>query len=415
MHALRRMLTFLAGSVVAQGLAAVTGLLLVRWLTVEQYAIYTIAISVIGAISVLANGGANIGFVALLGRVWPDHERAGELVPALVHVRRILMIFLLPLVLGLAAVLLWRGGAGLWSSGAILVLLVVFWVADLNSRIIDQVLFFARQTTRVQFMDSGLALARLAAITGLFFLGGLTAESAISVGVLVAVARVWPIRTWVFRIVPRSVTGPRPADVEEIATAVKRQLPVEAFYVSQMQIVLLLLSFRADLSVIASFGALMRIAALLLPFRMVSGAFFVPYVAQAKQRVASKILGLAALMSLPGLALVAIALLEPGALLWLLGENYAHLRSEILIMAICVAFMQVGGEYWNLIAHRGWVEYSVFQIPLGFLWVAAAMWLLDLSTVSGALVLNAGFTLPAIVIGTIELLKHRNDSHVSHR
>lgn len=413
---MHRLLLFLAGNVLAQGLAAVTGLLLVRWLPVEQYAYYTIAISVMGAISVLAKGGANIGFVALLGRVWPDYTRAAELVPALVHVRRLLMMFLMPLVIGLAALLLRRGGIGWGAGSAILLLLVAFWFADLNSRIIDQVLFFARKTSRVQMLDSGLAIARLAVVSALFALGGLTAVTAVAVGVLVAVVRIWPIRAWIFNILPKPTTAsPRPEDVEEIVTGVKRQLPVEAFYVSQMQIVLLLLSFRADAAVIAGFGALMRIAALLGPIRMVNAAFFVPIAAQAKVRVVQKILGLTVLISVPGLALVLVALLWPGVLLWLLGENYAHLRSEILIMALCVAFVQTGGEYWNLIAHRGWVEYSIFQIPLGILWVVASLFWLDLSSISGALVLNAGFTLPAFLIGTLELWKHRNDAPHSER
>lgn len=409
MSFVRRLVTFLAGNIVAQGLAAVTGLLLVRWLTVEQYAIYTIAISIMGAISVLAKGGANIGFVALLGRVWPDYARAGELVPALVHVRRLLMMFLMPLVLGLAAMILWQSGADWRQSGAILILLGAFWVVDLNSRIIDQILFFAHQTSRVQMLDSGLAIGRLAVVSALFSIGGLNAISAVLIGVLVALVRIWPIRKWVFKIVPRVTSEPRASDVEEIVTGVKRQLPVEAFYVSQAQIVLLLLAFKADATVIAGFGALMRISALLGPIRVVNAAFFVPIVAQAKECVIRKIFALTALISIPGLMLLAIAIVMPNALLWLLGENYAHLKTEIIVLAICVAFIQTGGEYWNMIAHRGWVEYSIAQIPLGFLWVGGALLWLDVSTISGALILNAGFTVPAILIGTLETIKHRMD------
>lgn len=407
---MRRLLVFFAGNVLAQGLAAVTGLLLVRWLPVEQYAYYTIAISIMGSISILAKGGANIGFVAILGRIWPDYARVKELVPALIHVRRLLLIFLMPPVISLAAVLLWRGGID-WASGiALLLLLAIFWFADLNSRIIDQVLFFARKTTRVQMLDSGLAIGRLAMVTVLFFIGGLTAVTAVTIGVLVAVVRIWPIRSWVSKTLPQDVAPPRAADIAEIVIGVKRQLPVEAFYVSQMQIVLLLLSFRADAIIIAEFGAMMRIAALLGPVRVVNAAFFIPLAAQAKERVATKILALAALISLPGLALIMIASISPDILLWLLGENYAHLRTEVVIMAICAVFIQTGGEYWNLIAHRGWVEYSIFQIPLGILWVVISFFLLDMSSVSGALILNAGFTLPAFFIGTLELMKHRNDS-----
>lgn len=150
----------------------------------------------------------------------------------------------------------------------------------------------------------------------------------------------------------------------------KHQLPVEAFYVSQMQIVLLLLAFRADATVIAGFGALMRIAALLGPIRMVNSAFFIPIVAQAKTRVGLKILGFTALIGLPCLILLGLTILWPDMVLALLGEKYAGLRNEVAVMGVATLLSVSSGAFWNLVAHRGWVEFTLFQIPIAAAWVA---------------------------------------------
>lgn len=174
-----------------------------------------------------------------------------------------------------------------------------------------------------------------------------------------------------------------------------------------MQIVMFVLAFRSDPAVIAGFGALMRLAALLAPIRVLNNAFFIPFVARAKEHVALKIIGISALMSLPGFTMTAIAFLFPNLLLWLLGPNYSHLHQELLVMTLCLTFTQASGEFWNLVAHRGWVKYSSLQVLIGFAWVGIAFTLLDLTTISGALILNAGFAIGNVLIGALELYLNR--------
>lgn len=229
MNFLRRLLIFLAGNVLAQGLAAVTGLALARWLSVEQYAVYTVATVTMGAVAVLSKGGANVGFTAILGRTWPDFERIAKTLPALGQARRVLARYLMPLVLALAGLVLYRAGAEPVIIVLILILLAAFWIADMHSQIIDQVLFFARQTTRVQLMDSGLAVLRFLAAVALYLTGLLNAVTAVMIGVLVAFARIRPIRHWVFRIIPKYEGKPLPEDVSEIKAGCGGNCPPRHF------------------------------------------------------------------------------------------------------------------------------------------------------------------------------------------
>lgn len=403
----RRLALFLTGSVVAQGLAAMTGLFLVRWLTVEQYAIYTVATMATGAISVLSNGGANVGFVALIGREWPDHARTTSGLKALAQTRRLLFFWIMPLVAVLVGFLLLRAEAGAVTAVIIVALLAVFWLAEMHSRVVDRVLFFAHQTSRVQMLDAGLALARFAIVAVLFAAGGLNATTAVMAAVVISIGRVFPIRAWVERIAPHRPGPPLPEDVSEVVTGVRRQLPTSAFYVMQGQIVLLILSIHADNVAIAGFGALMRIAALFAPLRALNVAFFVPIAARAKSRIPRTILLLTSLNAIPGLMLVLLAATVPAAIIWLIGPQYADLEDEVLVMAICVTFTFTASTLWTLVSNRGWVKHSIAQIPIGLIWIAIATHFLDLSTISGALFLNAGFSLGPVLVGLTELWRHR--------
>lgn len=403
----KRLTHFLLGNVFTQALAAVTGLFLVRWMSVEQYAVYTIASVVTGAVTVLSKGGTNVGFVSILGRDWSDHSRLSSAIAALTKARWTLFLYLLPLVLILASYLLYQNSVDLLPSILILALLALFWIGEMNSKTVDQVLFFAHQTTRVQMLDSALAVLRFALTAGLYFTGILSAVSALAVITLLALLRIYPISTWVFRIIPRPTRPAEPEVLKEIMVGVRRQLPTAGFYVMQGQIVLLLLSLHAGPAVIAGYGAMQRIMALFAPARVLNMAFCVPIAAKAKRHVGRTILLLTCANALPGLAMIAFALLFPNAVLWLIGPNYAHLEAEMYIMVLTTAFTLTGSAFWNLVAHRGWVKYSLAQIPLGLLWMVGGGYILDLSTITGALILSAGFTLPSIIIGALEMYLHR--------
>ena len=403
----RRALLFLTGNVVAQGLAALSGLLLARWLAVSDYALYTIVFTVMGAMTVLTKGGVHLGFTAILGRTWPDPLRAAQVTAAMVKVRRLLSIFVLPPVVVVAGILLWRGKASPAQITLLVTALLAFWAADMKTRIVDQLLFFAHQTTRVQMLDATLAALRLAAIVGLYALRVLSLEEAVFIAVAVAVLRIAPIRLWIGHLMTLGPVAARDDDLQEMRLAVRRQIPVEIFYVFQAQLVLFVLSFFATSTQVAGYGALSRITQLLLPLQAFTYAFCVPIFSRATEHIGRRLLQMMALLSLPGLALVSVAALFPALLLWLVGPNYANLGAEVLVAAAVAALSSIASATWALIAHRGWVRWSWLQIPVGLIWCAVAPFVLDLGSITGAFVLQGGFSLGVMIAAAADYLQHR--------
>lgn len=405
----KRASIFLTGNVMAQALSAAVGLLLARWLSVPEYAVYTIVISVMGAVSVLTKGGVALGFSAILGQTWPDKIRAAQAIKAMQHVRGRVSALMLPIVLIFSAALLNKAGASLVMTGTMIIALFIFWLADIRTRVVDQILFFANKSLRVQKLDTVLAIVRLFAIATLFWIDAVTIYSVIGIASLIAIFRIRPITTWIFELIPLKKAEKQPHDVTEITRLVKRQLPVDIWNVFQMQLVLIVLAWWGQPSELAGYGALSRIAQLLVPMQMFTYAFCIPYFSSSKDKIAQRYLQLLLILSLPGVALILTAAAFPEKLLLLIGPSYSNLDSEILVQAIVTAISSLTASAWSLLAHRGLAKWSWIQIPVGVTWCLSAPMVLDLSTINGALILKGGFSIGLIAAIAIELSTKKKD------
>lgn len=390
---IKRLTVFLTGNVAAQGTAAIAGLLLARWLSVEDYAAYTIIIVLMGAITLLTKGGVHLGYTAILGRVWPDMNRVSEAIVAVLSVRRLISIFIMPFLILTTWILLRNNEVSPLDTTIILFLFILFWWADLRTRLVDQVLYFAKQTTKIQILDTALSFFRLCCIFLLFYSGLLNLLTAVLLSVLVALLRIGPILKWIDLLLPKEKPKvPLDTDLTEIKTGVKRQMPVELYTVFQSQIILIVLTFYGTVNEVAGFGALTRINQLLLPVEALTFAFLIPYFSRSNTIQAFKIyFPLVFVTLIPGFMLLILAIFFPQILLWIVGPNYADLNHE-LIIAVCVAvFLRATHTAWALLAHRGWVKFSWVQIPVGLSLCVISPLFLDLSKLSDALLLQLAF------------------------
>lgn len=387
-----------------QSSAAVTGLLLARWLSVNDYAIYTLIAVLMGAISVLTKGGVQLGFTAILGRHWPDMERASAAIEAATAARRLISLFILPPLLGVSAFLLLRNDAGPVMTGLFVGTLVLFWWADMRTQVIDQILFFAKQTTRLQILDTAIGLARLFAVFVLHLVGALGSPTAVLVSVMAAVIRIGPVLRWISRLLPDVRLSALSSDVHEIRSTAMRQLPIDLFYVFQSQIVLFSLSVFGSTGNVAGYGAIGRISQLLVPVSALSYAFCIPVFARATSGIVPMLAGFVAVSSIPGIALVLASLLSPWTLLWLIGPRYASLGNELVVGAMVGAFNCTAGIAWALVAHRGWNRWAWLQIPVGLGWCAIAPKVLDVGSITGAFWLQGGFSLGVIAAASADMI-----------
>jgi O-antigen/teichoic acid export membrane protein len=394
----KRASVFLTGTVIAKGLGAVSGLLLARWLEVEDFALYIIIIIVMGAIGVLTKGGVHLSFTAIMGREWPNMSKISKTIGSLIVVRRLVSMVMLPLILLLTGFMLYENNASLLQIIVISIALLLFWWADLQTAVVDQVLFFAHETTKVQVLDTVLAVLRLTLIAITFVIGELNIITVTLISVAMALFRVNPIMKWVNSHFESNQHIENESYTKEMKHCVKHQMPVDIYMVLQAQVILLMLTYFAGSAQIAEYGALNRLLALFAPINAFVYAFCVPIFNRKIVNSGKVLLFMLAVTSIPGVLVVIIANNFPDILLWLIGENYNHLEKELLVASLVFLFSSIVGTFWTLLAHKGMYRWTLLQIPIGVVWFILAIWVLDLSKVTDAFILQGGFSISLLTV-----------------
>lgn len=406
--------SFLAGGFVTQAAGAIAGLLLARWMSVADYAIYTIGITVVGAIRLLTRSGVQMGLAAELARNWPDTDAAATALDAAMRVRMLVSALIMPPLLLAAWFLLERAGASPLVQAGILAILAVTWLADLYGSVLDQLLFFDGKALRMQMLDATISAGRLVLILVLRFLGLVSATTALLSNVFTVAARVPNLRSWV----KASLSGAALRDSREVARTIRRvalrQLPVDIFVALQAQSAIFFLSMSgSDAMELATYGAIARIAQVLTPFSALIFAYFVPSFSKVRSKVVIHLLAYVAVGALPGLGLFGFVALSPETLLTLIGPNYAGQTRPLIVCAATVAVMSTVDVATNLVAHRGWNHWGWLRIGVGILWCAAAPVFIQVNTASGAYIFYCGFSVGTVIALVMDLLSARTRGEIS--
>lgn len=395
--------SFVAAGAAAQGVGAVSGLLLTRWMDVEEYAAYTIAMAMVGAIAVLTKGGVRMGLGALLADHWPDRPKVADAVSSAVRTRFFISALTMPPIVALTAVLLFRIGASWQTNLVVNGLLVAIWWADMRSAVIDQVLNFDGKAVRVQLLDTAIAIGRLFALAALWFANAITMVAALAVQLATFLVRIPLIRKWLHASLGEARGGVDDSLVRRVRTIALRQVPVDVFTVFQAQAAIFFLTQSGGSMELATYGALGRLVQVVTPFTALGLAFFTPAFAKAHDRVVPRILGFALIGSLPAFALVGACLAAPSTVLFLLGPNYAGQTGPLAIFALCTLFNIFIQQAWSLVAHGGWNRFAWVRVPIGLAWVAVAPFVLPVDTAGGAFLFFAGFSVGTLVSMAVDL------------
>jgi O-antigen/teichoic acid export membrane protein len=364
-----------------------SGLLLVNLLPKSDYALVTVALSLLGAMHVLCDLGITVAVLSIGGRVCGDVRRFGSLVGTALRMRWRLTLVVVPPLIALLVLLLHHNHAGWPEIIAITGVLLLCLACELANVIYGDVLVLRALVRRFQLIDLMAALARLAAI-GLFVtagvLGALTALVAAWVGLF---ARFIQLRRAAATEV--DLAAPEmPEDRREMRRLMRLQAPNALFYCLQGQIAVWVLGFFAGQDQVADFGALGRfvvITAFLTSFLaavLVPGFAWLQEPAAQRRRFAAIVGG----MLLIALAITLMAWAIPGPLLWILGTKYRHLTAELPLMAASMMFAFLVNVVWSLNAAKAWITVSSwFNIPLTLAAQIAFACILDLTTVRGAI------------------------------
>jgi len=358
------LVTFLTGQSLVQGLNLVTGFLLLRWMSVESYAQYTVATAFQGTISMLADLGVSGSIVALVGTRFHERETVGAYVRT-ARAYRGRLFFVMATVTVFAFPLVTQNQAWPVYEKLLLVLGVLAQIFFSAWGMYSAPLLMHRRLSDVYRAGIFPAAARLIASGLIHLLDGLTGWAITMVTAASTALGGWMTR----RAAQGLLVEPKRAD-SELAQEMTRHLsvlwPGMIYYALQAQITPILLSIGGQSAPVAEVGALGRLSQVYLLFSGFQGVVIIPMIAATPfERLRVKYFSAVTSFVVMTLLFPAIAIIWPSPFIWLLGPNYSGLGSLIGWSLLSSSIASIGGLIYSLNAARRWMYKSMPYIYIG--------------------------------------------------
>ncbi|MEY2549456.1 MAG: hypothetical protein QOD64_2038 [Verrucomicrobiota bacterium] len=387
---------------VVQVIGFFSGILLIRHLDQREYAYFTIANTMQGTLNVLADIGISIGLVSIGGRVWQDRHRFGQLVNTALGLRRKLGLVSVVVVVPILYYLLVKNGAATTYTALLVVAVLIGLVVQLSIGVLSVVPRLRSDVSRIQAIDLTGAVARFLALAALMYLF-LNGAVALAIGSATLLLQYWMLRRYVAGVI--DVAAPEnPEDRAAMVGFIRSQAANAVFFCVQGQITVFLISiFGRKVSSIAEVGALGRLAMIFAVLSHLLANVFAPAFARCQDRTRLRwqyaaILSAVAAFSL---TIVGAAYFFPQQFLFVLGNKYAHLGRELLLMVGGAVITAIASTLWSLNAAKAWIAGSWLYIPLTLGTQLALIPFTDFSSVPGVLTFNLISAIPSLLLNVI--------------
>lgn len=372
----------------AQLLSLLAGLVFIRFMPVADYALYTLAAAVIGFFTFASDLGSTSSLVYFFHRSKSESEAFGPYRESVLSLRR--WAFLLGAVAVVSLFPPWATAEGFTLGQSLAVaaaVLATVWfqivssVRLLDLRLGDQ---YGR-SYRAEVVGAGVRLVLALAVVGVAshatWLAVTTSAAALAMVAFLARPAAPEARTPAASLAPYR---------RRVLRYLLPTLPSALYFSLQAPLVVWLAATFGAARNVAEVGALGRLGMIVNLFSNLTTIVFLPRLARITddRLYRQRALQFAALLAAVALALVASAALLPDLYLLLLGEKYAGLDRELLLVVAGAGITLLGGFAVGLNAARSWNRWQTAAVALLIAAQAAMVATLPLATTQGVLLFN---------------------------
>jgi hypothetical protein len=381
-----------------QGLNAITGILIVRYLPPGQYAWFTIVLSMNAAFHVLTEPVTSTGLQALAGPVYQDRRALSGLVFTSMQQRWKWLLASAILLLPWTFYLLINAEASPAQASLLIVAALLAVPATSGLLVQGTVPRLLSQVKLLQVSELFGSLSRI--VLGLLAL--VLAKLGWVVMAAYSVAhwcQFWKLRHDTKPMLQADATYDGAAGSKLDATM--RSMALHSLFLCFQALVgIWLLGLFGSVTAVAELGALSRLAILLAPLGALAQQMAVPALARcgSMKEHRSLFLILFAIAAVTMIALVFVCYLAPWSLLWILGPTYQHLGTELPVAMAFFALTTLNTILWWQNTARGWTKLSSWVPPLTLLVLALAAWGLQPITLMTILLFQLLGQLPSLIL-----------------
>ena len=375
--------------ILVQAVSFISGILVIRLLPVEQYALYTLANTMLGMMTILSDVGISTGVMALGGKVWQNKQRLGAVLATGLDLRRKFAGFSLLISIPILCYLLLHHGANIITTVLITASLIPAFYAALSDNLLQIPVKLHQAITPLQRNQVEVSAGRLV-LTGLTLFAFPWAFVAI---IASGIPRIWG-NMRLKKITNEFADEQAEVDTEdrkEMLKIVRRIIPGAIYYALSGQITIWLISIFGKTLAVAQLGALNRISALFIVFTTLIETLIIPRFARLVQKkiiILKYYIRVLILTFLLMLFITGIFYLFSPQILWILGKEYYSLNYELVLNTICSSIVIITGIAFSLYSSRGWVLSPVISITLNILLIITGCFIFNISTLQGVLYLN---------------------------
>lgn len=389
---------FISVQLVVQLLGFASGILIVRTLSKEEYAYFTIANSLQSVINVLADTGLSSSIISIGGKIWQDDILLNQLLHTGMRLRYYMGISASFLIVPIMGYLLISNGASIFYTLFVIIAILI----ELNYYFCQQIFYviplLKSRIKQIQYLDITFASSRLVLI-GIASLMSVNAFIYLFCSTIASGLRTFLIKKWNSDVYLKNNLINK-AYEKQIIYAVKNQIPYTIFWCIQGQITILLISSFGNTSGIADVGALGRFAAIFAPLNAVVSSIFIPSIARCQSMEILKKYYFKAMLFYITIStlFIAISLKSPQMFLWILGSKYNNLHQELLLIVVTTIISLLISLNWGINHSRGWIKDSWLIIPSTIITQIVALMFIDVSITKGILLFGIVSSLPTLIV-----------------
>lgn len=367
-----------------QILGVVTGIYLVRQLSIDEYAFYTLANTILSTMLILSDGGLNSSILRRGGQVYKNKEDLSITIKSGLKLRKffsiITVIVVVPILIGL---LKYHNASNLFVILITLSVIITFY-STLTNSIYEIPLklhqnIFSLQTNQlyVNFLRLILSVILIIIFPFAYIAILATGLPRILGNILLRLKN----RKYILENVDSDAVI-----LEDLKKDVKKILPTSIYYCVSGQIIIYIISIFGNTQNLANYGALTRVSSLLAIFTSIFSIIMIPKFAKMgsdKKLLRSRFIKNQIILFFICVFFTFLVYLFDDEILLVLGNNYQCLNKELLLIFImsCIFFMS--GISSSLMNSRSIIMSPTYFIGFSLLIQFLSLLFFDLKTIRG--------------------------------
>ena len=375
-----------SAQMIVQAVGLINGILIIRFLPTNQYALYTLANMMLGTMILLADGGITDGVLSQGGKVWKNPQKLGSVINTGLELRKKFTLVSLGIVIPVLFYLLHHHGASLLVATLIVAALIPAFFAALSGTILEVGPKLHQDIKPLQKTQVALNGGRFPLLVISLFLFP-WAFVAVFISSLPQIWANTRLRKISRHYVDRS-QAVDPKARKEILKIVKRTLPGAIYYSFYGQISGWLISIFGSTEGLAQVGALSRLVMVLNVLSSLFGILIVPRfarLAENRKLLLKRFFQIEGFLILLSAFIVYIVTIFSSQFLFILGKQYASFNTEIIIITASSCIAMVMGITYNISVSRGWILPPVILISGNVIVQVILLYLMDLSKTQNVL------------------------------